>query len=123
MQRGQTDRDHRQFLFYTPEYFPMNRPQKELALHLPSAESTETAERSGEEIYNSKCAGCHTSGIMGAPKYASLADWSSRIDLGLDKLTASAIAGKGGMPARGTCMDCSDNEIKVTVQYMLDSLE
>ena len=88
-----------------------------------SAETTETAERSGEEIYNSKCAGCHTSGILGAPKYASLSDWSSRIDLGLDKLTASAIAGKGGMPARGTCMDCSDDEIKVTVQYMLDSLE
>jgi len=88
-----------------------------------TAETTETVERSGEEIYNSKCAGCHTSGIMGAPKYASLSDWSSRIDLGLDKLTASAIAGKGGMPARGTCMDCSDDEIKVTVQYMLDSLE
>jgi cytochrome c5 len=88
-----------------------------------SADSTETAERSGEEIYNGKCAGCHTSGIMGAPKYASLADWTSRIDLGLDKLTDSAIAGKGGMPARGTCMDCSDNDIKVTVQYMLDSLE
>ena len=44
-----------------------------------SAETNETAERSGEEIYNSKCAGCHTSGIMGAPKYASLSDWSSRI--------------------------------------------
>ena len=88
-----------------------------------SAETIETVERSGEEIYNSKCAGCHTSGIMGAPKYASLSDWSSRIDLGLDKLTASAIAGKGGMPARGTCMDCSDDEIKVTVQYILDSLE
>ena len=88
-----------------------------------SAEITETAERSGEDIYNGKCAGCHTSGIMGAPKYASLEDWSSRIDLGLDKLTASAIAGKGGMPARGTCMDCSDNEINVSVQYMLDSLE
>jgi len=27
------------------------------------------------------------------------------------------------MPARGTCMDCTDNEIKVTVQYILDSLE
>ncbi|MBT68105.1 MAG: cytochrome c5 family protein [Thiotrichales bacterium] len=88
-----------------------------------SAESVETEERSGEEIYNSKCAGCHTSGVMDAPKYASLEDWAPRVDLGLEKLTLSAIAGKGGMPARGTCMDCSDNEIKVTVQYILDSLE
>ncbi len=102
---------------------PVGEVRIDTDTQVASADIVETAERSGEEIYNSKCAGCHTSGVMGAPKYASLADWSSRIDLGLDKLTASAIAGKGGMPARGTCMDCSDNEIKVTVQYMLDSLE
>ena len=102
---------------------PIGEVRIDSSTMVASADSSETAERSGEEIYNGKCAGCHTSGIMGAPKYASLADWTSRIDLGLDKLTASAIAGKGGMPARGTCMDCSDNDIKVTVQYMLDSLE
>ena len=90
---------------------------------IASAESNEPSERSGEEIYNIKCAGCHTSGVMEAPKYASLEDWSTRIDLGLEKLTLSAITGKGGMPPRGACMDCTDNEIKVTVQYILDSLE
>ena len=52
-----------------------------------------------------------------------LEDWAPRVDLGLEKLTLSAIAGKGGMPAKGTCMDCTDNDIKITVQYMLDSLE
>jgi len=88
-----------------------------------SSESSGNSERSGEKIYNANCIGCHSSGVMGAPKYASLEDWAPRIDLGLEKLTLSAIAGKGGMPAKGTCMDCSDNEIKVTVQYMLDSLE
>ena len=102
---------------------PVGEVRVDTSTMVASAESTETAERSGEEIYNSKCAGCHNSGVMGAPKYAALADWTSRIDLGLEKLTASAIAGKGGMPARGTCMDCSDNEIKVTVKYMLDSLQ
>ena len=88
-----------------------------------SAERNESSERSGEAIYNSKCSGCHTSGVMEAPKYASLEDWSTRIDVGLEKLTLSAIAGKGGMPPRGACMDCTDNEIKLTVQYILDSLE
>jgi cytochrome c5 len=58
---------------------------------------------------------------MGAPKYASLEDWAPRIELGVEKLTLSAITGKGGMPARGACMDCSDNEIKLTVQYIIDS--
>ena len=102
---------------------PVGEVRIDTSTQVASAEIVETAERSGEEIYNSKCAGCHTSGVMGSPKFASLEDWAPRIDLGLEKLTLSAISGKGGMPAKGTCMDCTDNDIKITVQYMLDSLE
>ena len=102
---------------------PVGEVRIDTSTQVASAEIVETAKRSGEEIYNSKCAGCHTSGVMGSPKFASLEDWAPRIDLGLEKLTLSAIAGKGGMPAKGTCMDCSDNDIKITVQYMLDSLD
>jgi len=102
---------------------PIGEVRIDSSIVVASSESSGKAERSGEEIYNANCQGCHSSGVMGAPKYASLEDWAPRIDLGLDKLTLSAIAGKGGMPARGTCMDCSDNEIKLTVQYMLDSLK
>jgi len=58
-----------------------------------------------------------------APKYASLKDWAPRIERGIDNLVMVAIAGKGGMPARGACMDCSDNEIKLAVQYMIDSVK
>ena len=103
------------------------KPIGEVRIHssivVASSVSSGKAERTGEEIYSANCQGCHSSGVMGSPKYASLEDWAPRIDLGLEKLTLSAIAGKGGMPARGTCMDCSDNEIKLTVQYMLDSLK
>lgn len=102
---------------------PVGEVRIDTSTQVASAEIVETAVRSGEEIYNSKCAGCHTSGVMGSPKFASLEDWAPRVDLGLEKLTLSAIAGKGGMPAKGTCMDCTDNDIKITVQYMLDSLE
>ena len=102
---------------------PVGEVRIDTSTQVASALIVETAVRSGEEIYNSKCAGCHTSGVMGSPKFASLEDWAPRIDLGLEKLTLSAIAGKGGMPAKGTCMDCTDNDIKITVQYMLDSLE
>jgi len=102
---------------------PVGEVRIDTSTQVASAEIVETAVRSGEEIYNSKCAGCHTSGVIGSPKFASLEDWAPRIGLGLEKLTLSAIAGKGGMPAKGTCMDCTDNDIKITVQYMLDSLE
>ena len=102
---------------------PVGEVRIDTSTQVASAEIVETVVRSGEEIYNSKCAGCHTSGVMGSPKFASLEDWAPRVGLGLEKLTLSAIAGKGGMPAKGTCMDCTDNDIKLTVQYMLDSLE
>ena len=102
---------------------PVGEVRIDTSIKVASAEIVETAVRSGEEIYNSKCAGCHSSGVMGSPKFASLEDWAPRVGLGLEKLTLSAIAGKGGMPAKGTCMDCTDNDIKITVQYMLDSLE
>ena len=102
---------------------PVGEVRIDTSTQVASAEIVETAVRSGEEIYNSKCAGCHTSGVMGSPKFASLEDSAPRVGLGLEQLTLSAIAGKGGMPAKGTCMDCTDNDIKITVQYMLDSLE
>ena len=102
---------------------PIGMVSIDSAISEVSAELQAKVERSGEQIYNANCMGCHNSGVLGSPKYASLEDWAPRIGLGIDKLTSSAIAGKGGMPAKGTCMDCSDNDIKITVQYMLDSLE
>jgi len=102
---------------------PIGEVRIDGSIVIASSENSEKAKRSGEEIYSANCQGCHSSGVMGSPKYASLEDWAPRIDLGLEKLTLSAIAGKGAMPARGTCMDCSDNEIKLAVQYMLDGLK
>jgi cytochrome c5 len=59
--------------------------------------------------------------MNGAPKFAFLEDWAPRIERGIDDLLVVAIAGKGGMPPKGTCMDCSDNELKSAIQYMIDS--
>ena len=100
---------------------PIGEVRIDNSVSVASSSNIEQSERSGKEIYNTKCQSCHNSGVMNAPKYASLEDWAPRIELGVDKLTLSAITGKGGMPARGACMDCSDNEIKLTVQYMIDS--
>lgn len=86
-----------------------------------SSETSEQVERSGEEVYNTKCQVCHSSGMNGAPKFAFLEDWAPRIERGIDDLLMVAIAGKGGMPPKGTCMDCSDNELKSAIQYMIDS--
>ncbi|MCS5591002.1 MAG: c-type cytochrome [Gammaproteobacteria bacterium] len=82
--------------------------------------STGGVERSGADLY-SRCQGCHGSGAMGAPKFGSLADWAPRIERGIDDVLQVAIAGLGAMPPKGGCSDCSDNELKSVIQYMMDS--
>lgn len=77
--------------------------------------------RSGEEIYNSKCTACHTSGAAGAPKLGSPEEWTDRIGKGIDTLYTSAISGFNGMPAKGLCLDCSDDELKAAVDYMVEN--
>ncbi len=79
------------------------------------------AERSGEEVYNSKCKMCHDTGLSGAPKPGDKAEWDKRKTMhgGLDELVQSAIKGKNAMPPKGACTDCSDAEIKTAVEFMV----
>lgn len=75
--------------------------------------------RSGEDVYSSKCATCHASGAAGAPKQGDVAAWGPRISKGNDTLYKHAIGGFNGMPAKGLCFDCSDDEIKAAVDFMV----
>lgn len=78
--------------------------------------------RSGEDIYNKSCVICHAAGVAGAPKLTDAAAWESRLANGREAVTQNAINGMGGMPPRGTCMDCSDEELDAAVEYMLQGL-
>lgn len=82
--------------------------------------SASTAGRSGEEIYNASCFTCHAAGVAGAPKLGDVAAWAPRIAKGMDTLYTNAINGINAMPPKGLCMDCSDDEIKATVDYMVE---
>jgi cytochrome c5 len=77
------------------------------------------AARSGEQIFSSTCTACHGTGAMGAPKVGDAAAWAPRIDKGMDTLLNHAINGFNMMPARGTCADCSDDELKNAIEYMV----
>jgi cytochrome c5 len=79
------------------------------------------AERTGEEVYNTKCAVCHASGAAGAPKMGDAAAWAPRAALGTDALLATAKTGKNAMPPKGLCMDCSDAELQGAIEHMLNN--
>lgn len=76
--------------------------------------------RSGEDVYKTKCATCHATGAANAPKLGDAAGWAPRVAKGLDTLYGNAINGFNGMPAKGLCFDCSDDEIKAAVDYMVE---
>ena len=78
-----------------------------------------TGPRSGEQVYGAACVACHGTGAAGAPKLGVAADWAPRIAQGEETLVSNAINGIRGMPPKGTCMTCSDEEIKLAVEYMV----
>jgi cytochrome c5 len=77
--------------------------------------------RSGEEVYNAACFICHTTGVGGAPLLGDAAAWAERTDKGADALWATMQNGLGAMPAMGTCMDCSDDELRAGMDYLVNS--
>ena len=75
--------------------------------------------RSGESVYTASCAGCHSIGVAGAPKFGNKADWASRLKRGMDDLVKVAISGKGAMPPKGTCATCSADELRAAIEHMV----
>ena len=73
--------------------------------------AVDTSGKSGEEVYNSACAACHTAGVAGAPKVGDKAGWETRAQQGLDTLVTHAINGKGAMPAKGGNASLTDAEV------------
>ncbi len=85
-----------------------------------AGEEVASGPRSGEQVYNSACAACHATGAAGAPKTGDAGAWASRIAQGNATLVKHAIEGINAMPPKGMCMDCSDDEIKAAVEYMVN---
>jgi cytochrome c5 len=84
-----------------------------------AAAPASTATDPGEAVYKKVCTACHATGAAGAPLLGDKAAWEPRVGQGLDGLLAVAIAGKGAMPPRGSCPNCSDEDLRVAIVYML----
>ena len=78
--------------------------------------------REGQEIYSSYCQACHAAGVAGAPTFGNEEAWAPRVAKGMDTLYASTINGLNIMPPRGTCPDCTDAELRASVDYMVDAV-
>jgi len=86
------------------------------------AESVIGGTRTGEEVYGSACQTCHGIGLAGAPMFGERISWGERANKDIDKLVETVTIGLNGMPPMGMCMDCTQEELTSSVQYMLDAL-
>ncbi|MFZ0791177.1 MAG: c-type cytochrome [Chromatiaceae bacterium] len=77
----------------------------------------------GAATYNRVCQACHATGAAGAPLLGNKEAWQPRIDQGLDVMLQTAINGKGAMPPRGTCTNCSDEDLKAAIEYMVSQVK
>lgn len=76
---------------------------------------------SGIDVYNKYCFACHATGVSGAPVLGDVGAWQERDVKGIQALYTSTIDGLGvAMPPRGTCVNCSDDELRAAVDYLLE---
>ncbi len=81
--------------------------------------STST-EKAGQQTYERYCVVCHKDGLAGAPRFRTELDWQSRLKgRSLDDLVASSLKGLNAMPVKGTCMKCTEDDLKAAISYML----
>lgn len=76
--------------------------------------------KSPDDVIGKHCNACHGTGLLGSPKIGDNAEWDKRAKEqgGLDGLLAKAITGINAMPPKGTCADCSDDELKGAIKKM-----
>ncbi|MDN4503098.1 cytochrome c5 family protein [Alteromonadaceae bacterium BrNp21-10] len=84
--------------------------------------SADAGPRSGADVYQTSCFACHGTGAMNAPKAGDAAAWGPRMEQGIDVMLGHAINGYNAMPPKGTCGNCSDDDIKAAIEHMIDGL-
>ncbi len=98
------------------------------------------ANRSGKEIYDTYCTTCHSpqmASMFQAPAAHNENDWQIRKETASLKISKNSIktdeeiinilaltATEGtekGMPPKGTCMECTNEELKNAIIYMIST--
>ncbi|MDR3490736.1 MAG: c-type cytochrome [Gammaproteobacteria bacterium] len=77
----------------------------------------------GQKIFKEFCASCHAAEPLidiNAPHIGDKQAWKGFRSLGMDAMLTITINGAGAMPARGGCFECSDEQLRETINYILD---
>ena len=76
--------------------------------------------QTGKALYDKVCAGCHATGIIGAPKPGDAEAWKPRLAKGMDAVLRNAVNGTPrGMPPKGGRADLSEAQIRSAIDFMI----
>lgn len=76
----------------------------------------------GHIVFHSYCASCHGPNPqvpVNAPMIGDEKVWGGLKRLGVSRLLSLTIEGVNAMPARGGCFECSDDQLKAAIVYMI----
>jgi cytochrome c5 len=79
--------------------------------------------RAGEKIFKQFCTSCHGNPPIidiKAPRIGDKNAWDIRRKMGMQTLMKITTMGVGAMPARGGCFECSDDQLRETIRYILN---
>ena len=81
-------------------------------------------EHPGKKTYERYCFTCHASGVAGAPALDDTQAWAPRLARGRQALLKSVVQGMPpGMPPKGLCNTCTEEQILESIDYMIESIE
>lgn len=101
---------------------PINSQMRTYHYPMSLVEQIRKSPNPGELVYKSYCVSCHAEKPiidLHAPRVGHPEDWIWVRKLGMDQAVKLAFKGYNTMPARGGCFECSDEEIKAAIVYML----
>lgn len=85
---------------------------------LQRAEQTTPSDAQLAQKYARSCHTCHGNRASTAPLTGFAADWQPRLRQGTAVLQGHVRDGYKGMPARGFCNDCSDQDFEALTAFM-----
>jgi cytochrome c oxidase subunit 2 len=86
-----------------------------------AAEPAARGAADGKATYEQICQACHAAGLMNAPKLGDAAAWTARLTKGQQTLYDHAIKGFNAMPPKGGNPSLSDEQVKASVDYMVNA--
>lgn len=78
--------------------------------------------RTGQQVYDYACKTCHDRTTQGAPLPNDDVEWGMRAIKGMEVLMKHVKEGyRELMPEKGGCRNCSDEELRAGILYMLET--